>query len=449
MDRFQNRSLSRRYRPQTFADVVGQEAAVRALSNALQFSLVGPAYLFAGGRGVGKTTLARLLAKALNCESIRQGYEPCCQCASCMEIVQGQSLDFIEMDGASHRGIDDIRQIHETLGYAPARGPYKIILIDEVHMLTKEAFNALLKTLEEPPEHVKFLFATTEPHKVLPTILSRCQRFDLKALSGEALQRKLSLIAEALHISIEPKALDLISLYAEGSLRDAEMLVDQLTCLEPSTITEKGVRDLLGLMPVEEFALLDQAFKDGNLAFPFIFTERLISCGRDIHHVVGQMIEHYRQHLKNLIYQIGESSTVYSRDSLIFLLDLVLKGELAVQRSSFPRVALESLLLQIIRSRHRIATEELVATLVDLEQRWQQTPSSPNSGAWVGDSNHSTQSQPSKETGVSCNEVGLDQEDLHKGSQRQVDFHPSHYDTLIRFATVELEGIYTDMKMGK
>ena len=171
--------IARKYRPQTFADVIGQTAIVTTLKNALKFHKLAHAYLFCGCRGTGKTTLARVFSKALNCQKLTENFEPCNQCQSCLEISQGRSLDVIEIDGASHRGIDDIRQINDTIGYAPSSGKYKIYIIDEVHMLTKEAFNALLKTLEEPPANVKFFFATTEPHKVLQTIMSRCQRFDL------------------------------------------------------------------------------------------------------------------------------------------------------------------------------------------------------------------------------------------------------------------------------
>jgi len=190
--------LARRYRPQRFSDVVGQQAILQTLKNAIARDLVAHAYLFSGSRGVGKTTLARLFAKALNCTSLGNDGEPCNTCPSCIDITSGQSLDVIEIDGASNRGIDDIRQINETVGFAPSHGKYKIYIIDEVHMLTKEAFNALLKTLEEPPEKAKFFFATTEPHKVLPTIISRCQRFDLGRILPAQIFAKLGLIAKEL-----------------------------------------------------------------------------------------------------------------------------------------------------------------------------------------------------------------------------------------------------------
>ena len=183
--------LARKYRPQKFSEVVGQDPIVTTLKNAIKNKRLAHAYLFCGSRGTGKTTLARVFAKALNCHQPLPDGEPCNQCTSCKEITSGSSLDVLEIDGASHRGIDDVRQINETVGYAASGGGYKIYIIDEVHMLTKEAFNALLKTLEEPPARVMFFFATTEPHKVLPTILSRCQRFNLNRISSEKIVEKL------------------------------------------------------------------------------------------------------------------------------------------------------------------------------------------------------------------------------------------------------------------
>jgi len=214
-----------KYRPQSFADVIEQEGVVTTLKNAIRLERIGHAYLFCGSRGTGKTTLARLYAKALNCSNRTSESEPCNRCSSCQEIQSGRSLDVIEIDGASNRGIDDIRNINETVGYAASSGKYKIYIIDEVHMLTKEAFNALLKTLEEPPPHVLFFFATTEPHKVLPTIISRCQRFDLKRISPEKIIQKLATICTDLDIDMAEEGLRTVAIYAEGSMRDAESLL--------------------------------------------------------------------------------------------------------------------------------------------------------------------------------------------------------------------------------
>lgn len=265
--------LARKYRPQTFKDVLNQEAIVATLKNAIRNNRVAQAYLFCGSRGTGKTTLARILAKALNCHKLSSDFEPCNGCTSCREITSGHSLDVLEIDGASNRGIDDIRQINETVGYAASSGGYKIYIIDEVHMLTKEAFNALLKTLEEPPPKVKFLFATTEAHKVLPTILSRCQRFNLKRISTEQIQNKLRKIAIDQNVQVEDEALRMIATCADGGLRDAESLFDQILAFHTGTITTTIVASMLGLVERNHFFALDQAGQEGNLAIAFEISE--------------------------------------------------------------------------------------------------------------------------------------------------------------------------------
>ncbi len=363
--------LARKYRPQAFRDVVGQEAAVTTLKNAIQFQRIAHAYLFCGSRGIGKTTLARLFAKALNCQTPTTELEPCNQCPSCLEITSGQSLDVIEIDGASNRGIDDIRQINETVGYAPSHGRYKIYIIDEVHMLTKEAFNALLKTLEEPPEHAKFFFATTEPHKVLPTIISRCQRFDLARIQPGLIASKLQQIATDLSRTVEPEALQLIATFSEGSLRDAESLFDQILCFSDATITSSIVRQTLGLVPQELFHSLDQAFSAYHLPYAFELVDQLFQTGKDLGHFLEQLIEHYRN-IVNAKCRQNDSfppAKFYTQQQAIHILDLLIQTESGFQKSSFQRIALESLLLQIIRSKHRVPIEVLVRNLTDNADR--------------------------------------------------------------------------------
>ncbi len=356
--------LARRYRPQTFRDVVGQEAAVATLKNAIRFDKIAHGYLFCGSRGVGKTTLARLFAKAINCESPTAELEPCNECPSCREIAVGQSLDVIEIDGASNRGIDDIRKINETVGYAPSHGRYKIYIIDEVHMLTKEAFNALLKTLEEPPEKVKFFFATTEPNKVLPTIISRCQRFDLARIQTSLIASKLSQIAKDLGRTVEEEALQLIASFSEGSLRDAESLFDQILCFSMEAISVATVRQTLGLAPKEFFHSLDQAFASCHLPFAFELVEKLFQLGKDLAHFFEQLIEHYR----NIVQIKCKNPTLektYTQAQALFILDLLIQKEHSFQKSTFQRIALESILLQIIRSKNRIPIEVLVRHLTE------------------------------------------------------------------------------------
>src|ERR671922_1377739 len=242
---------ARKWRPQTFGELVGQEHVARTLQNGLRHSRIAHAYLFTGTRGVGKTTTARLLAKALNCE-MGPTADPCNQCSLCQAITLGSSLDVLEIDGASNRGIDEIRDLREKIRYAPTRSRYKIYIIDEVHMLTEHAFNALLKTLEEPPPQVVFIFATTEPHKVPITILSRCQRFDFRKVTSSEIAQCLAKIAAQERIRISGEALHRIARRAEGSLRDAQTLFDQVVAFCGSEVRDEDVGQLLGAAGEEQ-----------------------------------------------------------------------------------------------------------------------------------------------------------------------------------------------------
>lgn len=245
--------LARKYRPQNFKEVIGQEHVTRTLMSALESKKIGHSYIFAGPRGVGKTSVARIMAKSLNCkEGIR--VNPCNECELCREITRGNATDVIEIDGASNRGIDEIRNLRESASYTPVKSRFKIYIIDEVHMLTKEAFNALLKTLEEPPSHVIFIFATTEPRKVPKTVLSRCQRFDFRKLRENEIYEKLKLLVEKESVEAEDNALVMIAARAEGSIRDAEGMLDQMISYSEGKIKEKDVREVFGFIGDEVYA---------------------------------------------------------------------------------------------------------------------------------------------------------------------------------------------------
>ncbi|GAG77910.1 unnamed protein product, partial [marine sediment metagenome] len=252
--------IARKYRPKYFSEIVGQEHITKTLINAINDYRVAHAYLFSGPRGVGKTTTARILSKSLNCQKGPTAL-PCNTCSNCREIDDSINLDVLEIDGASNRGIEEIRTLQENTRYAPGRGNYKIYIIDEVHMLTKHAFNALLKTLEEPPKHVIFIFATTEPHKVPMTVLSRCQRFNFRRLTVSEIEGKLKEISEKEKIPVEDLAVKLIARQADGSLRDGESMLDQLFTYSDGKITVNDVRQMFGFVEEEIYFSLTDSIK--------------------------------------------------------------------------------------------------------------------------------------------------------------------------------------------
>jgi DNA polymerase-3 subunit gamma/tau len=467
--------FARKYRPQTFEEVVGQEDIVTILKNSIKQKKISQAYLFTGPKGIGKTTLTRILAKAVNCKEIEV---PCNKCRSCMEITNASSLDVIEIDGASNRGIEDIRRINETVNYSPSLGNYKIYIIDEVHMLTKEAFNALLKTLEEPPPKVKFFFATTEPHKVLPTIISRCQRFDLKRIKNNSIIKKLKTIVEEEKRNIEEEALYRIACFSDGSLRDSESLLDQILCYSENIVTLKDVNKILGLIPYDYFFELDSSVENGDISKAFTITNNLYKEGKDFSYFLEELTEHFRKilliKLKKDFLNLSEflkekyenSKKIYSLEQSIYILDLLTSFTKKLKESLSKKTAIELLLLKIIQSKNRVSTQVLVKRLIELENRSNPVKENKSSLNQVLEEkkevkenekplkNLNTENlkkpknplkekimEKQKKEIIKLEEVPFSLS-FKENKQDEINSKPkSHHDTLLNFTSTELDGI--------
>jgi DNA polymerase-3 subunit gamma/tau len=383
--------LARRFRPQTFSEVVGQERIATTLRHAIQENRVAHAYLFTGARGVGKTSMARIFAKALNCPNAVDAV-PCNQCEICRGISTGQDVDVSEIDGASNRGIDDIRMLRANVHVKSMRSKYKVYIIDEVHMLTKEAFNALLKTLEEPPANVKFLFCTTEPNKVPDTILSRCQRFDFGTIATGEIINRLAQLAQAEGVQVEPAALELVARRAAGSMRDSQSLFDQLLSFSSETITADEVHRLFGTAPDDRViglvqALIDRrrdlalqefhaALQNGVQIDPFL--EQLIAYLRDLM-VVGAGAESVPLMSvgSERLPQVQAQASRWGLRTIAAALQILSETKLRMQRVSFGRVLAE---LALVRLSMLEDLEQLDALIAQLKADQPATALSPPTG---------------------------------------------------------------------
>jgi DNA polymerase III subunit gamma/tau len=371
--------LARTSRPQNFAQVVGQRPIVRTLQNALSRNRVAHALIFSGVRGTGKTTLARIMAKALNCEKI-EAAEPCCACRSCKEIAAGSALDLHEIDGASNRGIQEIRELKENIRFMPVNARYKIILIDEVHMLTTEAFNALLKTLEEPPGHVYFMFATTELHKVPITILSRCQRYELKRVSQKELAAHFASLAAGEGIAIDQAALNMVAKEAGGSVRDGLSLLDQLFSYCGDTVRGDDVAEVLGLISHEVIAGTAQALLEGNLSQALDFLDQVYTHGMDIKRFMNDLLRWFRalvvckmsKNPASLLESSAEEmallqdcAAAHSPQTLFLHFHLLMEGlEKAAQPWSIsPRFAVEMAFIRTVQAEEVVPVNTLLGRL--------------------------------------------------------------------------------------
>jgi DNA polymerase-3 subunit gamma/tau len=350
-----------KWRPKTFDEIVGQNHIVATLKNAIQKNRLAHAYLFAGPRGVGKTSTARILAKALNCKE-GSVVTPCQKCASCIEIAQARSFDVIEIDGASNRGIDEIRTLRENVKFAPAQARFKIYIIDEVHMLTTEAFNALLKTLEEPPEFVKFIFATTQPHKVIPTILSRCQRLDFRRIGLMEIIAQLERIVKEEKIDVDKEVLLAIAKASDGSLRDAESVLDQLVSFAKEKVSLKDAISVLGLVEQEAlFAITDKIIqKDARGALGLL--NNVIEEGKDISVFLANLIEHLRNLMiakvtsgdvklidlpQEICEKLSRQSEAFSLEEIFSAFNILINAQEMSKRLESGRIPLEISLVRL------------------------------------------------------------------------------------------------------
>lgn len=287
----------RKYRPKNFAEFIGQDHVVKTLTNAISMGIISHAYLFSGPRGCGKTTLARIFAKAINCQKRKkEEFEPCNQCPLCLEILEGKSMDLIEIDAASHRGIDEVRELREAIRFVPTKAKYKVYIIDEAHQITKDAANALLKTLEEPPPFAIFILATTEIHKMIPTILSRCQRFDFRKLTLKEILKKLNIICKKEGIKIEKEGLELIALNSEGSLRDAESLLEQVSLLSnKKEIKAENIKEILGFIETKVVIQFTNFLSRNDVKSAFEFIDELVERGYDLNEFIKSQIKYLHQ----------------------------------------------------------------------------------------------------------------------------------------------------------
>ncbi len=363
--------LARKYRPQTFEEVYAQDHITRILINAIEMNRVAQAYLFAGPRGVGKTSMARILAKSLNCE-VGTSAHPCNKCSNCVQITNGTSQDVVEIDGASNTSVDDVRDLQKDLIYMSATSDYKIYIIDEVHMLSKSAFNALLKTLEEPPDKVIFIFATTEPHKVLPTIISRCQRFDFKSIPVDAIVQRLKDIAEKEQIKTDEESLYIVAQKADGGMRDALSLFDQVISYCNDDITYEKVQDIFGILPYDLFIEIMRNIKTGAYKELLVNFHGVVEAGKDLQEFLNGLMEFIRKLLlmkigvkltdvpESMLSMFQKVATAFEENTLLYYISMLMKLKEDIKSGSNSVMLTEIALLKLSKAEEMIGVSDLV-----------------------------------------------------------------------------------------
>jgi len=373
---------ARKYRPKTFEEMIGQKTVVQTLENAIKNNRVAQAYIFSGMRGVGKTTAARILAKALNCQ-YGPTPTPCNKCEFCKEIYEDRSVDVLEIDGASNRGIDEVRELREGVKYKPLRSRYKVIIIDEVHMLTAPAFNALLKTLEEPPPHTIFIFATTEFHKVPATIVSRCQHFEFKKISQKEIINHLLDITQKENIKISSYGLNLIAEAADGSLRDAQSLLDQAVAFSGEVINDEDLKEILGTISREILFDFSRAIIEEKADEIFPLVEKIIESGYDLRFFYKELIQHFRNLLliksvnnpqdllalnEEEMKALREEAEQASHEEILRYLVTLQQGEQGLRFSSHPRIFLEAFLVKLCHFKKITPLKEIMQDLEEIKK---------------------------------------------------------------------------------
>lgn len=377
-----HKALYRSYRPQTFEDVVGQEHIIKTLKNQIQTNTIGHAYLFCGTRGTGKTSTAKIFARTVNCpNSINE--EPCNNCDICKEILADNTMDVIEIDAASNNSVDDIREIRENVKYTPTKSKYKVYIIDEVHMLSQGAFNALLKTLEEPPSYVIFILATTEPHKIPATILSRCQRFDFKRVTVSDMINRMKVICSDIGIEADDKALNLIARSSQGALRDALSILDQCISFSDNSIQYKDVVELLGTVNIDYLFKIANYIVNEDTKSCLEMLNELVIWGKDIKNFISDLIDHFRNLMvckvskdldeiislpEETLEQLKDQSNPIDIKDIIRILNVLSEAQDNIRYSSNPRVLVEVCIMKLCQPMYDDSNEGLIKRISKLEQ---------------------------------------------------------------------------------
>ncbi len=394
-------ALYRKFRPLTFSEFVGQEHITKTLKNQIIAQRVGHAYLFNGGRGTGKTSAAKVLARAVNCLNPKDG-EPCNECEICKEILNGSLTDVVEMDAASNNSVEDIRQIREEVNFLPTKAKYRVYIIDEVHMLSTGAFNALLKTLEEPPEHVKFILATTEPQKLPATILSRCQRFDFKKISNEDIKKRLQIITKEIGVEIEEEALNTIAILSEGAMRDGISILERCIQDGDSKITDEKIKDLVGIPKFEYVHKMIESILEKNTEKALEATQEIINEGKDLYNFLWEMIKYTKDILvfkssgklelynSTEIEKIKELCEKTSKEELFNLIDSLSQMESDIKWSTQKNIMFQAEIIRLTIKREQISSN--IGN--DVEKRLEALENKVNSGNITIKSSQPKQEEP-------------------------------------------------------